>query len=219
MVLRAESVSYALLVLFEQLSPLERAVFILRETLDFEYRDIAGLLDKSDASCRKLYSRAKLKVNPAPIQENAEEAAIKQGAPIALPFEAVHASSVHAKHAEVLARSFMSAAQTGNFKEFVGMLAEEARLYMDGGGKVKSAVFPIIGSRRILAFLQGIAAKGLGSGDQLLVNVNGLPGLLLKRDGALFAILSFQIDSKSRPVRLFMITNPDKLRHVTLNCC
>jgi RNA polymerase sigma-70 factor (ECF subfamily) len=217
MVMRAESVSYALLVLLEQLSPLERAVFILRETLDYDYRDIAELLNKSDASCRKLYSRAKLKINPAPIQEHEGEAAIKQTAPIALPVEAVRASSAHTKCAEVLAHSFMTAAQTGDFKEFVSMLADEARLYMDGGGKVRSAVFPIIGSHRILAFLQGIATKSLGSDNQLLVDVNGLPGLLLKRNGALFAILSFQFDSKSRPVRLFMVTNPDKLRHVTLN--
>lgn len=217
MTMRAESVSYALLVLLEQLSPLERAVFILRETLDYDYRDIAELLDKSDANCRKLYSRAKLKVNPTPIQDNEEEAAIKQVAPIALPVEDVRASSAHTKYAEELARSFITAAQTGNFKEFVGMLADEARLYMDGGGKVRAAVFPIIGSGRILAFLQGIASKSLGSKNQLLVNVNGQPGLLLKRDGELFGVLSFQFDSNLRPARLFIITNPDKLKHVTLD--
>ncbi len=210
MAMRAESVSYALLVLLEQLSPLERAVFILRETLDYDYRDIAELLAKSDASCRKLYSRAKLKINPAPIDE--EVAAIKQVAPIALPVEDVRPNSSYAKQAEALARSFMTAAVTGNFGKFVNMLADEARLYMDGGGKVRAAVFPIISSGRILAFLQGIAPK-----NQLLVNVNGLPGLLLKRNGGIFGVLAFQFDSNSRPVRLFMVTNPDKLRHVTLN--
>ncbi|MFC9775859.1 sigma-70 family RNA polymerase sigma factor [Paenibacillus chitinolyticus] len=214
---RRESVSYALLVLLEQLSPLERAVFILRETLDYDYRDIAEMLDKSEASCRKLYSRAKQKINAAPIQEHEEEAAIEQAAPIASPVVAVRASSAQAKQAESLAYSFMIAAQTGNFKEFVGMLVDEARLYMDGGGKVQSAVFPIIGSSRILAFFQGIAAKNLGSDEQLLVDVNGLPGLLLRRHGELFAILTFQFDHKSRPVRLFMVTNPDKLKHATLN--
>jgi RNA polymerase sigma-70 factor (ECF subfamily) len=69
MAMRAESISYALLVLLEKLSPLERAVFILRETLDYDYRDIAELLGKSNESCRKLHSRAKLKINPGRIQE------------------------------------------------------------------------------------------------------------------------------------------------------
>ncbi|CAG7650768.1 ECF RNA polymerase sigma factor SigJ [Paenibacillus solanacearum] len=210
MAVRTESISYALLVLLEQLSPLERAVFILRETLDYDYRDIAELLGKSNESCRKLHSRAKQKINHGMIRKQEGEA------PIVLPIEDVQAGSSHAKQAEVLARSFMNAALTGNFEPFVGMLANEARLYMDGGGKVRAAVFPIIGSGRILAFLQGIAPKSLGSNNQLLVDVNGQPGLLLKRDGELFGVLSFQFDSDSRPVRLLIVTNPDKLKHVSL---
>jgi RNA polymerase sigma-70 factor (ECF subfamily) len=88
---------------------------------------------------------------------------------------------------------------------------------MDGGGKVRAAVCPIIGSGRILAFLKGIATKSLGPKKQLLVNVNGQPGYLLKRVGELFGILSFQFDGHSRPVRLFIVTNPDKLKQVILN--
>lgn len=215
LVLRAETISYALLVLLEQLSPLERAVFILRETLDYDYRDIAELVDKSNDSCRKLYSRAKQRINPARTPEQ-EEATFLQESPIALPVEHVRPSSSQVQQAEELARSFMNAALTGNFEQFVGMLAEEARLYMDGGGKVRAAVFPIIGSGRILAFLNGIAPKSLTSKNQLLVNVNGQPGLLLKKDGELFGVLSFQFDSHLRPVRLYIVTNPDKLRQVSL---
>lgn len=209
MAVRTESISYALLVLLEQLSPLERAVFILRETLDYDYRDIAELLGKSNESCRKLHSRAKRKINHGQIRK------LEGEAPIVLPVDEVRASSSHAKQAEVLARSFMNAALNGNFEQFVGMLANEARLYMDGGGKVRAAVFPIIGSGRILAFLQGIASKSLAPNNQLLVDVNGQPGLLLKRDGELLGVLSFQFDSGSKPVRLFIVTNPDKLKHVS----
>lgn len=214
---RAETISYALLVLLEQLSPMERAVFILRESLDYDYRDIAELLGKSNESCRKLHSRGKQKINRGRIQRKKEETAGEREAPIALPIEDISADSTHAMQAEVLARSFMNAALTGNFEPFVRMLADEARLYMDGGGKVRAAVFPIIGSARILAFLQGIAPKSLRSQNQLLVNVNGQPGLLLMRDGELFGILSFQFDSHSRPVRLYMITNPDKLKPIAWN--
>ena len=117
----------------------------------------------------------------------------------------------------MLASSFMKAAHTGNFEQFVGMLADEARLYMDGGGKVRAAVFPIIGSGRILAFLQGIAPKNLESNNQLLVDVNGQPGLLMKKGNGLFGVLSFQFDSNSRPVRLFIVSNPEKLKRITLN--
>lgn len=214
--MRAESISYALLVLLERLSPLERAVFILRETLDYDYRDIAELLGKSNDSCRKLHSRAKRKINPEG-NRGQEEATSGRESSFALPVEDIRADSLHAGQAETLARSFMNAALTGNFESFVGMLADEARLYMDGGGKVKAAVFPIIGSGRILAFLNGIASKSLRSKHQLLVNVNGQPGLLLIRDGELFGVLSFQFDSKLRPVRLFMVSNPEKLKQVTLH--
>lgn len=214
--MRTESISYALLVLLEQLSPLERAVFIFRETLDYDYQDIAEMLGKSNESCRKLHSRAKRKINPGRVREK-DQGATSQEASIALPVEEVRASSTHVKQAEELARSFMNAALTGNFEKFVGMLADEARLYMDGGGKVRAAVFPIIGSERILAFLNGIASKSYGLKNQLFVNVNGQPGLLLKRDGEVFGVLSFQFDSNSRPVRLFIISNPDKLKHVSLN--
>ncbi|KAF9122413.1 FMN-dependent NADH-azoreductase 1 [Mortierella sp. GBA39] len=211
--IQAESVSYALLVLLEQLSPVERAVFILRETLDYDYRDIAELLDKSDANCRKLYSRAKQKVSTAPVPGREERAAAEP--PIAVPVESTRVTSDQAKHAELLSRAFMAAANSGDFREFVGMLADDARLYTDGGGKVRSAIFPIIGSNRILAFLQGIAPGNIKPENQLLIDVNGQPGLRLNRGDELFAVLSFQFDSDSRPVRMFMVTNPDKLKHVT----
>lgn len=216
--MRTESVSYALLVLLEQLSPLERAVFILRETLDYDYPELARLLGKSDANCRQLYSRAKRKIDRAPIREPEEERPAMQAGPIALPVETARTSSArHAKQAELLARSFMAAANSGNFRDFVGMLAEEARLYSDGGGKVRSAIFPILGSGRILAFLQGIARRSLSPGNQFLVDVNGMPGLLLKKEGAIHAIITFQFDSEGRPVRLFMVTNPDKLQSAAGN--
>ncbi|MBD2868319.1 sigma-70 family RNA polymerase sigma factor [Paenibacillus arenilitoris] len=188
---RDESVSYGLLVMLEQLTATERAVFILRESLQYEYSEIAECLRKSEANCRKIFSRAKSKLNP------------------------LAAAPAPSGSTEPLVATFIAAARSGDFGALVELLAEEAVLLADGGGKVRTAVFPIYGKERILALLKGTLAKGFfGDGEQL-VDVNGQPGFILYSHGRPSSILCFQWDERQRKAeRIFVVSNPDKLETV-----
>jgi RNA polymerase sigma-70 factor (ECF subfamily) len=187
-----ESISYALLVMLEKLSAVERAVFILRESLQYEYGEIAACLQKSEANCRKIFSRAKDKLQ----QERSS-----------LPVNSVKA--------EPFVATFIEAAASGNFGKLVTLLTEEAVLISDGGGKVRAAIFAINSRDRVMAFLQGVIPKTfLGDAQQIAV-VNGQAGIIIMKDGKPRSVISFQLDeSRQRAQRIFVMLNPDKLKHV-----
>ena len=190
-----ESISYALLVMLEKLSAVERAVFILRESLQYEYGEIAACLQKSEANCRKIFSRAKDKLQ----QERSS-----------LPVNSVKA--------EPFVATFIEAAASGNFGKLVTLLTEEAVLISDGGGKVRAAIFAINSRDRVMAFLQGVIPKTfLGDAQQIAV-VNGQAGIIIMKDGKPRSVISFQLDeSRQRAQRIFVMLNPDKLKHVRLD--
>lgn len=187
-----ESISYALLVMLEKLSAVERAVFILRESLQYEYGEIAACLQKSETNCRKIFSRAKDKLQ----QERSS-----------LPVNSVKA--------EPFVAAFMEAAASGNFGKLVTLLTEEAVLISDGGGKVRAAIFAINSRDRVMAFLQGVIPKTfLGDAQQIAV-VNGQAGIIIMKGGKPRSVISFQLDeSRQRAQRIFVMLNPDKLKHV-----
>ncbi|HTG70405.1 MAG TPA: RNA polymerase sigma-70 factor [Candidatus Udaeobacter sp.] len=187
-----ESISYALLVMLEKLSAVERAVFILRESLQYEYGEIAACLQKSEANCRKIFSRAKDKLQ----QERSS-----------LPVNSVKA--------EPFVATFIEAAASGNFGKLVTLLTEEAVLISDGGGKVRAAIFAINSRDRVMAFLQGVIPKTfLGDAQQIAV-VNGQAGIIIMKDGKPRSVISFQLDeSRQRAQRIFVMLNPNKLKHV-----
>lgn len=190
-----ESISYALLVMLEKLSAVERAVFILRESLQYEYGEIAACLQKTEANCRKIFSRAKDKLQ----QERSP-----------LPVNSVSA--------EPFVATFMEAAASGNFDKLITLLTEEAVLISDGGGKVRAAVFAIISRARVMAFLQGVIPKTFLGDDQQIAVVNGQAGIVIIMDGKLRSVISFQLDeSQQRAQRIFVMLNPDKLKHVELD--
>ncbi|USK34263.1 RNA polymerase sigma-70 factor [Bacillus sp. F19] len=187
-----ETVSYAFLVLLDQLSPVERAVFVLREAFAYDYRDIAGMLEKTEVNCRKIYSRAKRKLkNDMPVHpENTERV-------------------------DLLAKTFIKASMTGNFEKFIDILTEDVVLVTDGGGKVISALNPIVNKQRVSAFLKGISAKGSFIGELLPVMVNGQKGILQVKEGHPIKVICFELDSKQKNVRrIFIVSNPDKLNHI-----
>ncbi|WP_248925248.1 RNA polymerase sigma-70 factor [Paenibacillus hamazuiensis] len=183
-----EDVSYAFLVMLEQLTPAERAVFVLREAFYYDYEEIAEVLDKSEVSCRKLYSRARQKLP----QRGMDRTAAKQTS-------------------GRLAELFMEAVRTGRFDSLVGVLAEEARLVSDGGGKTRAALVPIVGRDRIVAFFQGIYGKGSLQGDIRQTTANGQKAILLLTEGRLKFIFLFDLDPDGRLEQIFLISNPDKL--------
>jgi len=192
---QSESITYAMLVMMENLSAIERAVFVLRETFDFDYTSIAEIVGKSEANCRKLLSRAKEKLGSLP------------DTPV-----------FHNERAMELAGAFIRAAETGDTAALVGMLTEDAIMVSDGGGKVRAAIFPILGRERIAAFYEGLARKGIqpSSLDYIPVRVSGQTGLMLLQNGQAARVLTFQWDASGDKIdRIYLIMNPDKLTHVT----
>lgn len=184
-----DDINYAVMVMLDQLTPIERAIFVLRESFDFPYRDIALWLDRSEAACRKILSRALPKVQ-----------------------EARHSQSVSFEQKSAFTQAFLQAAQTGNFSPLLELLQQDMRLYTDGGGKVKSALRPIFDRRRVISFFNGIAAKGSLTGEWSMISINGDIGLQLQREGITVAIYSFRYDPYGQVDQIFMISNPDKIR-------
>ncbi|PEE37403.1 RNA polymerase sigma-70 factor [Bacillus pseudomycoides] len=194
-VLSDETVSYAFLVLLDQLSPVERAVFVLREAFAYNYEDIAGMLEKTEVNCRKIYSRAKRKLQNDML----------------VPLE-------NTEHVDLLAKTFIKASMTGNFEKFIDILTEDVVLVTDGGGKVISALNPIVNKQRVSAFLKGISAKGSFIGELLPVMVNGQKGILQVKEGHPIKVICFELDSKQKNIRrIFIVSNPDKLNHIPVS--
>ena len=189
----AESISQAFLVLLERLTPVERAAFLLREVFGYEYAEIAEILDRSNESCRQLVSRAKQH--------------LEAGRPRFDPDEALR---------DELLKRFLAAAEAGDLQGLERLLADDAALYSDGGGKVAAARKPLFGAARIARLVAKVARKQQRHGpfEVRLVRVNGQPGRIMRRaDGSIWDILTIDVvDGRIQTVRV--IRNPDKLAHV-----
>jgi RNA polymerase sigma-70 factor, ECF subfamily len=185
---RADSMSIAFLVMLESLSPAERAVFLLREVFEYEYAEIAGILDRSEDSCRQLLRRAKL--------------AIAQRRP----------RFARAGEAESVIRTFGSALRHGDIGALLSVLYTGVTLTSDGGGKVPSALNPILGADRVARFLIGVAAKAPQGLEVRDSRVNGQPGFVMLMEGRVSGTWSFEIE-EGRIHRIYVVQNPDKLRH------
>lgn len=189
----ADSLSMAFLVLLESLSPLERAVFLLREVFDYGYDEIAGVMDKSEENCRQIALRARRQVEARKPR-----------------FEASR------ERREELARRFFEAASEGDTEGLIQLLAADVVSYADGGGKTKAFTRPVYGRERIARiFLEfGTWLEILGAEEMRFAQVNGQPGaVFLSHDGRVVLVVSLDIaDGQVQTIR--SITNPDKLRHL-----
>lgn len=190
LLLQQEEISYATIVILEQLSPVERAIFVLRESFGFDYREIAGYVHKSETACRKILSRIYTKLEPARVSA---DIANEQG--------------------EQFTAAFLLAARNGDFEPLLELLQEDVRMYTDGGGKVRAAVHPISSRYRVITFLKGIAAKGVLDGEWSIISLNGEMGLQMKREGQTLYILGIKWDQNQSIQHIYMISNPDKLTH------
>jgi RNA polymerase sigma-70 factor (TIGR02957 family) len=192
-VARGELLSYAMLVLLERLSPSERAVFVLREALGFDYAAIAEQVDKTEANCRKLYSRAQGKMGVSAETHGFTEAA-----------------------SEPWIRAFLTALEQGNLEAVVTMLAEDAVLISDGGGKALSAVHPIQSREHVIRFLLGIIRKAANEEGGLefeLTEINGQPGLIVRTHNRIETAALLHMENNE--IRsLYLIRNPDKLQRL-----
>lgn len=192
---RSDTLYYAMLVLLERLSQPERAVFVLREALGFDYREIADLVDKSEANCRKLFSRARAKMGISP--------------------EELARSESESGGREWVQR-FTDALKAGNLNQLLSMLGKEVVLISDGGGKVNALLHPIATPKRIAAFLTGPLRKTAMIGGEPaieLVQLNGQPALVLRSDEGIHSAVLFAIEGQAIQ-NIYVVRNPDKLTHV-----
>jgi RNA polymerase sigma-70 factor (ECF subfamily) len=189
----AESLSMAFLVMLERLSPIERAVLLLHDVFDFDYAEIARIVDKSEANCRQLLSRAKKHVV-------ADEAR----------FDADHDQAAR------LTQRFTEAAGAGDMEGILAVLAEDITLWADGGGKARGAALrPVHGADEVARFIIGRTQR-FATPDRTMrpVQINGQPGLVIYAGGRPLTALIFHVrDERIRAI--YAVGNPDKLRSVT----
>lgn len=189
----AEDLSFALLMTLERLSPLERAAFLMHDVFDMDYAEIAALLDRSEAACRQLAARARDHVRQDRPRFQADE-----------------------ETRDRLVEAFMAAAFGGNVGALADVLADDAVLYADGGGKRPAAPTPIRGRDNIMAFFAALAKDPrtrVSPAQMERVNINASPGYVVQlHDGP--QTVSFDI-AGDRIEAIYIVRNPDKLRHLS----
>ncbi len=201
--LQQESVSTAYMLLLQQLSWVERAVFILREVLEYDYEEIAAIVDKSSANCRQIFHRAKRAINgSSDTVANANAA------------DTLKSTQLQEQAAQ-LTKQFVQALTTGNITKLMSLITEDATLLSDGGGKVTAAVRPILGSDRIIRFLAGLLEKLPTDYSYRFANVNGLLGIVSYFGSIPNNVMTFRIQD-GRITNIYLVVNPEKLRHLTL---
>ena len=188
----ADSLSISFLVLLETLSPIERAVFLLREVFEYGYDEIAEIVGKSEANCRQILVRARKRID--------------QGRP---RFEADR------RQQDELTRRFLEAFEEGDVDGLVELLADDVVFVGDGGGKGRGITRPVYGRHAVTRLLANfVRAFRSAAGKLRLGEVNGQPGaLLFDAEDRLVNVFSFEIaDGAILGVR--SVINPDKLDHL-----
>jgi RNA polymerase sigma-70 factor (ECF subfamily) len=186
-----ESLSMAFLLLMEQLTPLERAVFLLHEVFDYKYGEIAKIVDREEDACRQILSRAKKHVmekrprfTPSP-----EE------------------------HREMLNR-FLHTVREGDFEGLLTMLSEDVTLWADGGGKRRGAVLkPVQGRDQVKRFLTTWQTRAPENPQWAILPINGAPALVISDDEQIHIVLSISVDA-GHITDIHVVGNPDKLKWI-----
>ncbi|MFF5553699.1 RNA polymerase sigma-70 factor [Streptomyces olivaceoviridis] len=186
----AESISMALMLVLETLSPTERAVFVLREVFDVDYDEIAAAVGKSPAAVRQIAHRARRHIDAR------------------RPRSVVSVSETRAA-----LESFQRALETRDLQGLLDVLAPEVVVVSDGGGIKQAALRPIIGAEKVVRFLAG----GLGKTDATITVgpavVNGSPGLVFRLDGEIDGVMAARVED-ARITGLYYVRNPEKLNRV-----
>jgi RNA polymerase sigma-70 factor (ECF subfamily) len=184
-----ESLSMGFMVLLEQLTPIERAVFLLHDVFVYDFHEIARIIGKEEANCRQIARRARQhlqahrpRFDPDPRQH------------------------------QRLTQQFIAACTRGDLDLLVGALADDVTFWGDGGGKAAfSAPRPIVGAQRVAAFILGVLRKVPGAIRTRPATVNGQPGFIFTTEHTLGGVLVLDIvDGRIQGIRF--VANPDKLR-------
>ncbi|MDJ0399717.1 RNA polymerase sigma-70 factor [Rhodococcus rhodochrous] len=186
----AESVSTAMLLVLETLTPVERTVFVMREVFGFEYRRIAETVDRTEGAVRQIAHRAR---------------------------EHVHARQRRFTPAgdetDRVVAAFLTAATTGDLDGLLSLLAPDVRYLADGGGKVNAARVPVLGSAKVARLFLGLVRHPLPDMTIEPAVVNSMPGVLVYSAGVLDMVLHFEIDD-GLVTGVYVVRNPDKLAHL-----
>lgn len=186
-----ESVSMAMLLLLERLTPVERAVFLLGEIFDYTHAEIAGMLGIGVANCRQLLRRARQRVR----------------------MERPRFGASGKQHTELLAH-FYRAAGNGDMEGLLALLSSDVVMHTDGGGKANALPLPIYGPEKVArASLFGLTKLRAMKPLQRIAEINGEPGIVSYVDGRPQSV--FTIEVKDGRIRaIFIVTNPEKLSHL-----
>jgi RNA polymerase sigma-70 factor, ECF subfamily len=187
-ILLAESVSMAMLVLLETLTPDERAVFVLREVFGFDYGEIAGAVSKSATTVRQIAHRAR---------------------------EHVHArrkrfEPVDANESTRIAEQFLAATETGDVESLMALLAPDATWIADGNGRAGAARRPLTGAGKLARIFAGPFRKGMADRRAKVIIANAAPAIAVYAGDVLEAVITIEI-AEGRITRLYAVANPDKL--------
>ncbi|MEU1229734.1 RNA polymerase sigma factor SigJ [Streptomyces sp. NPDC005828] len=181
-----ESVNMAFLVVLESMTPAERVAFILHDVFKYPFAEVAEIVGRSPAACRQLASSARRRIR-------------SEGRPAAQP-----------SGQAALVRDFKEAWEAKDIKALVGLLAPDATMTADGGGLVGAALRPVEGSALIAQYIVHIADKAPGL-TLLERTVNGMPGLVARKDGVTVTVAAFELVD-GRISRIWAVRNPEKLR-------
>lgn len=186
----AQALELAVLHLLEQLTPAERAAYVLREAFDYEYGQIAGILETGEANARQLVSRARKHLASEKRQ------------------------TVAASEQRRLLTAFVAAARSGDAAQLEQLLAADVTSFSDGGSAVRAVRIPVSGRRRAAKFIASFAQRFWGGAEVEWLEVNGQAAVLVSRAGRPFAVVSVSTLG-SGIERVFWLMNPEKLVRVT----
>ncbi|MDL4817326.1 RNA polymerase sigma-70 factor [Actinomadura opuntiae] len=192
----AESVSMAMLVVLETLSPIERAVFVLKEVFDFSHAEIAAVVERSEAAVRQAAHRARDHVQARRPRFTVDRV----------------------RQREITER-FLAAAVGGDINSLMDLLSPDVTLWTDGGGKVRQALRPVEGATTVSTWFAGIGQvtyQGVEPADMKaeLVEINCGPGMVFSGPDRVIATVTFDFDADGRITAIHNVANPDKLHAI-----
>jgi RNA polymerase sigma-70 factor (ECF subfamily) len=186
-----ESLSMAFMLLLEQVTPVERAVFLLHDVFIYDFAEIAPMVGRSEANCRQIARRARQHIQAHRPRFDANR-----------------------EQQERLTQQFIAACTTGDMNQLVTALADDVTFWGDGGGKAAfSAPRPIVGAHSVAAFILGVLHKVPGTLRTSPATVNGQPGFIFATEFGLGGVLALEIVAE-RIAGICFVANPDKLRAI-----
>jgi RNA polymerase sigma-70 factor (ECF subfamily) len=187
----ADSLSIAFLVVLERLSPIERAVFLLREVFEYDYDEIAQMVEKSPANCRQILRRSRQHITAQRPR-----------------------FSVSQQQQEQITAKFLEASTQGNLQGLMSLLAKDVTFWSDSGGRVAAALKPIQGAVKVTRFLLAIRSKWLSTSIAQIIEINGQPGMITRVDGCVHSVTTFDIVDGSIQ-SIYVVRNPEKLKRMS----